>query len=143
MQSYRFHLPIAVRYGDLDSQWHVNNARFLTFVEQARFTYLVELGLFDGKSFNDLPLIVGDSYCRYLVPIDPGKTVSVWMGVVSIGNKSMKIDSLITSEDGKVVHAELENTMVGFDYRTKKSVPISDEIRSRIEAYEGKHFPKP
>jgi acyl-CoA thioester hydrolase len=64
MNSYRFEYPITVRYGDLDPQWHVNNARFLTFAEQARFAYLMRLGLFDGKSFWDLPLIVGDIHCR-------------------------------------------------------------------------------
>ena len=143
MDKYRFHYPIAVRYGDLDPQWHVNNSRFLTFSEQARFAYLVELGLFDGKSFWDLPLIVGDIHCRYFVPIDPGVTVVVSSGVIEIGNKSLKMGSLITSEDGSVLHAEIETIMVAYDYRTKKAVPVSDELRAVFEKYEGKNFPKP
>jgi len=143
MNNYRFHYPIVVRYGDLDPQWHVNNARFLTFSEQARFAFLVEQGLFDGKSFNDLPLIVGDVHCRYLVPIDPGVTVIVSMGVISIGNKSLVVGSRISSEDGSVVHAEIETVMVAYDYHSKKAVPVSDELRSKFEAYEGKTFPKP
>jgi len=143
MINYRFHYPIVVRYGDLDPQWHVNNARFLTFSEQARFAFLMEQGLFDGKSFNDLPLIVGDVHCRYLVPIDPGVTVIVSMGVISIGNKSLVVGSRISSEDGSVVHAEMETIMVAYDYNTKNAVPVSDELRSRFEAYEGKTFPKP
>ena len=143
MDKYRFHYPIAVRYGDLDPQWHVNNSRFLTFSEQARFAYLVELGLFDGKPFWDLPLIVGDIHCRYFVPIDPGVTVVVSSGVIEIGNKSLKMGSLITSEDGSVLHAEIETIMVAYDYRTKKAVPVSDELRAVFEKYEGKNFPKP
>ena len=143
MDKYRFHYPIAVRYGDLDPQWHVNNSRFLTFSEQARFAYLVELGLFDGKSFWDLPLIVGDIHCRYFVPIDPGVTVVVSSGVIEIGNKSLKMGSLITSEDGSVLHAEIETIMVAYDYRTKKAVPVSDDLRAVFEKYEGKKFPKP
>jgi len=142
MTSFRFKYPISVRYGDLDPQWHVNNARFLTFAEQARFAYLMELGLFDGKSFWDLPLIVGDIHCRYRVPIDPGVTVIVSTGIASIGNKSLMMGSLITSEDGKVIHAEIETVMVAYDYRTKKAVPVSDELRACFETYEGKTFPK-
>jgi len=142
METYRFHFPISVRYGDLDPQWHVNNARFLSFAEQARFAYLVELGLFDGKSFWDLPLIVADVHCRYLVPIDPGVTVDVSTGVVSIGNKSLIMGSRITSQDGSVVHAEMETVMVAYDYRTKSTVSISDELRSKFESFEGKTFPK-
>ena len=142
MNPFHFHYPISVRYGDLDPQWHVNNARFLTFSEQARFAYLMELGLFDGKSFQDLPLIVGDVHCRYLAQIDPGVTVLVWMGVTSIGNKSLVISSMITSEDGSVIHAKLETTMVAYDYRTKAAIPVSDELRGKFETYEGKTFPK-
>ena len=36
MDDFKFHHPIEVRYSDLDPQGHVNNARFLTFFEQAR-----------------------------------------------------------------------------------------------------------
>lgn len=143
MNLFKFKYPISVRYGDLDPQWHVNNARFLTFAEQARFAYLMELGLFDGKSFWDLPLIVGDIHCRYRMPIDPGVTVIVSTGIVSIGNKSLVMGSLITSEKGDVVHAEIETVMVAYDYRTKKAVPVSDELRAKFESYEGKSFTKP
>lgn len=142
MTLFRFHYPISVRYGDLDPQWHVNNARFLSFAEQARFAYLVELGLFDGKSFWDLPLIVGDVHCRYKVPIDPGVTVDVATGVISIGNKSLVMGCQIASTDGSVVHAEMETIMVAYDYRTKSAVPITDDLRAKFETYEGKTFPK-
>jgi acyl-CoA thioester hydrolase len=143
MNNYRFYFPISVRYSDLDPQWHVNNAKFLSFSEQARFAYLMELGLFDGKSFQDLPLIVGDVHCRYLVPIDPGATVVVGMGITAIGNKSLIIGSRITSENGEIVHAEIETTMVAFDYHEKKAIPVADELRRKFETYEGKSFPKP
>ena len=36
MADFRFYHPIEVRYGDLDPQGHVNNARYLTYLEQAR-----------------------------------------------------------------------------------------------------------
>ena len=143
MNPYSFHYPITVRYGDLDPQWHVNNSRFLTFAEQARFAYLMELGLFDGKSFWELPLIVGDIHCRFLAPIDAGSTVIVSMGVTSIGNKSLVMGDLITSEDGKTIFAEMETIMVAYDYRNRKAVPVSEDIRKKIEEFEGKKFPKP
>lgn len=140
MKTYRFQYPITVRYGDLDPQWHVNNARFLTFSEQARFAYLTELGLFDGKSFWDLPLIVADVHCRYLEPIDPGTTVTIHTGVEKIGNKSLVMGGLITSREGSVVHAETETVLVAYDYRNKKAVPVSEELRKIFAAYEGKEF---
>lgn len=142
MNPYKFHHSIEVRYGDLDPQWHVNNARFLTFIEHARFYYLMELGLFDGKDYWALPLIVGDMHCRYLAPIEAGGNVEVWMGVTVIGSKSLVIGSELTSEDGKLVYARAETIMVGYDYLTKSSAPISDDMRRRISEYEGKDFTK-
>lgn len=142
MDTFRFRYPISVRYGDLDPQWHVNNARFLSYTEQTRFAYLLELGLFDGHSFQELPLIVADVHCRYHAPISANVTVVVSTGVINIGNKSLTMGSTITSEDGKTLHAELETVMVGYDYHTKSSMPIPDEIRARVEAYEGKTFQK-
>ena len=138
MKPYRFYYPISVRYGDLDPQWHVNNARFLTFSEQARIAYLEELGVFDGTNFFELPLIVADVHCRYLVPIEPGVTVNVYTGVDSIGNKSLVIGARILSEDGSVTHAELETVLVAYDYRSKKTVPVTDEMRRAFESYEKK-----
>ncbi|MBT3338732.1 MAG: acyl-CoA thioesterase [Anaerolineae bacterium] len=46
MSKIKFFYPIEVRYGDLDPQGHLNNAKYLTYFEQARIRYFVELGLF-------------------------------------------------------------------------------------------------
>jgi len=142
MSQFKFHHPIEVRYGDLDPQWHVNNARFLTFIEHARFHYLMELGLFDGKSYWDLPLIVGDIHCRYIHSIEAGGTVVVSMGVRKIGNKTLTIESEITGENGTPLYARQETIMVAYDYRQKIAVPVSDEIRKCISDYEGFNFTK-
>ena len=59
----------------------MNNAKFLSFIEDARLRYLLELGLFDGKNFDDSYLIVGDIHCRYIQPIEPDTKVIVSLGV--------------------------------------------------------------
>ncbi len=142
MSKYRFQQPISVRYSDLDPQWHVNNARFLSYIEQARMNYLLKLGLFDGHNFWDLPLIVADMHVRYLKPIEMTSSVVVSLGVTHIGNKSLLLECQIASEDGSEVYATAENTMVAYDYRTKTTVPVSDELRAIFGKYEGKSFKK-
>jgi hypothetical protein len=52
MNGYRFYHPIEVRYGDLDPQGHLNNAKYLTFMEQTRVKYFLKLGLWDGQLFH-------------------------------------------------------------------------------------------
>lgn len=142
MSEFRFHHPISVRFMDIDSQRHVNNAKFFSYIEDARFHYLLELGLFDGRNFDDFYLIVGDSHCRYIQPIEPNTKVIISLGVTAIGTKSITFSSEITGEGSAPLYARAETIMVTYDYHQNKSVPVSDEIRKRISDYEGKDFPK-
>ena len=55
--TFNFYHPIEVRYADLDPQGHENNARFFSYVEQARVNYVKSLGLWGGGSFLDFGFI--------------------------------------------------------------------------------------
>jgi acyl-CoA thioester hydrolase len=137
MADFHFFLPIQVRYNDLDAQWHVNNANFLTYLEQTRTSYLVELGLFDGKSFFDIGLIVADVHIAYLAPIEFGQTIQVALRVARIGNKSLTMEYEIQDRHTGQVCARAETVMVAYDYHHKASRPVPDEWRKKIESYEG------
>jgi acyl-CoA thioester hydrolase len=69
MSKFNFYFPLPIRYADLDAQWHVNNARYLTFLEQTRMEYFMNLGLFDGEDFFSLGFIVADIHIAYAAPI--------------------------------------------------------------------------
>lgn len=137
MAPFRFYLPIQVRYGDLDPQWHVNNARFATYLEQARFAYLMELGLFDGRSFFDIGLIVADLHIAYLAPVALTDKLRVGLRVARMGNKSLTLEYQVEDENSGEALARAETVMVAYDYHTQKSMPVSDEWRRKISAYEG------
>lgn len=140
MSKFRFHLPISVSYGDIDAQWHVNNKVFLSYMENARFHYIQAAGLFDDPSFFELPFIVADVHVKYLAPIEYSDDVVVSMGITRIGNKSILMEYEIAAPDGGVVYATAETVMVTYDYHTKKSIPVNDELRKRIADYEGHTF---
>lgn len=137
MDDYRFSIPITVRYGDLDPQWHVNNARFLTYYEQARLSYLVHLGLFNGEDFFNLGMIVADVHIAYKAPIQMLEKIKVLMRVSRLGNKSMNMEFAIVNEDTGEVKSTAEFVMVAYDYQNQKSVPIWPEWREKISAFEG------
>ena len=44
MSQFSFYHPVEVRYGDIDPQGHVNNAKHLTYFEQARVACMKSLG---------------------------------------------------------------------------------------------------
>ncbi len=140
MNKFKFHYPIEVRFGDLDAYWHVNNARFLVYLEDARSRYVQEMGLVDGKSLWRLPLIVGDIHIRYRNPIELGDKVIVSMGATRISGKTVTFEYEITGADGTPLYATAESIMVCYDYQAKKSVPVSDDLRRRFSEREGKEL---
>ena len=137
MDLYRFVCPIQVRYGDLDPQGHVNNARILTYIEQARITYLQTLALWDGGSFLDLGLIVADVHVSYLAPITLKQSVEVGMRVSRLGNKSLTFEYQVEDAESHVALARGETVMVAYDYHQHASIPVPQGWREAIAGYEG------
>src|SRR5512146_2411533 len=111
MSDYHFYHPVEVRYGDLDPQGHVNNAKHLTYFEQARIAYMIELGLFTkDQSFMEIGVILADLHITYLEPIHYGQNIKVGVCAAKLGNKSMTWEQNIVDIDtekeitrGKVV----------------------------------------
>ncbi len=109
-------------------------------LEHARFSYLMELGLFDGKSFFDLGLIVADVHLSYLAPIELEQKIRVGVRVAKIGTKSMVFEYEVVEEDTGAVLVKSETVMVAYDYHTHQSIPVPANWRERIGAFEGINF---
>jgi len=137
MSTFNFHYPLQVRYGDLDAQWHVNNASFLVFLEQARFSYLVALHLFNGVDFFDVGLIVADAHIAYVAPIDLLQKIRVDVRVSRIGNKSLTFEYQIVEEGTEKLLCTAETIMVAYDYRRHQSKPVPADWRGKISQFEG------
>lgn len=137
MTPFKFYTPVLIRYMDLDPQWHVNNSRFLSFLETARMQYLIELKLWDGIDFFKLGLIVARVELDYLAPIKLGQSIRVGARVSRMGSKSMDFDYQIEdAQTGRVMATGL-TPMVCYDYHKSVSIPVPDEWRKIISAYEG------
>jgi len=137
MSDFHFYHPIEVRYGDLDPQGHVNNAKHLTYFEQARIAYMVELGLFTkDQSFMEIGVILADAHITYLAPIYFGEQVKVGVHVVKLGKKSMTwAQNIVDDKTGKEI-AKGEVVMVTYDYREEKTINIPHEWREKIKQFE-------
>lgn len=140
MSDFRFRFPIQVRFADLDPLWHVNNARYLTYLEQARSGYLQHLGLWDGKDFFKIGVIVGDIHIRYLAPVLLGQAIHVETRVAKIGNKSFTFEYQIVDDATGKLCATAESIMVTFDYHSSTSIPVPAAWREIIARYEKQDF---
>ena len=137
MTDYKFFHPTEVRYGDLDPQGHVNNAKYLTYFEQARVYYFMKLGLFSkDQSFMEIGVIVADIHITYQSPTHYGDNIKTGAKVTKIGNKSMTVEQCVMDADGKVM-AKGEVILVTFDYKTMKTIPVPDDWNKKLNEFEG------
>ncbi len=136
MKVYRFFHPIEVRYGDLDPQGHVNNAKYLTYLEQARIAYFIHLGLRKGNSFMDLGVILADIHITYKVPIIFGQAIHVGVVFTKLGNKSMHVEQKIENPQSGQIYATANIVLVAYDYHNQQTVSIPDHWRKTIDNFE-------
>jgi len=137
MPEFRFFHPIEVRYGDLDPQGHLNNAKYLTYFEQARIHYLGNLGLFSpGQSFMSIGIILAKVEVTFLAPVEYGMDCRVGMRITQLGNKSMITEYTLIDAATKQELATGSAVLVGYDYRIKETIPIPQEWREKIVQFE-------
>ncbi|NLF63241.1 MAG: acyl-CoA thioesterase [Chloroflexi bacterium] len=129
---------IRVRFRDVDAMGHVNNAVYFTYMETARSVLFQQF--FDIKRPMDIPVILGETSCRYLAPVYLGETVRVWMGISRFGTKSFDIVYRLEGGDGRLV-ATGHSTMVMYDYEQGRTVPVPESFKDAVRAAQGDWSP--
>ena len=137
MPDYHFYYPIEVRYADLDPQGHVNNACYLSYFEQARVAYLIHLELFGRDwSFQEIGMIIAESRVTYKAPIHFGRELKVGVRTSRLGNKSMLMEYSIFDVETGLEMTSGATALVAFDYNLNQTIPVPDNWRAAITAFE-------
>ena len=123
-----------VRWDDLDAFGHVNNAKYLTYAQEARFDW----GWFSFSEKSEKPIlmemVVGRAEVDYLIPMTEGGCfydVNLW--VEKIGNSSF-VNGYDVTKNG-VVYAKMKTVQVAIDIATRKSRPLNDEERAFLNKF--------
>ncbi|NDJ35891.1 MAG: acyl-CoA thioesterase [Chloroflexi bacterium] len=135
LTAFRYTLPIAVRFADMDPLNHVNNAKYFTYMETARIAYMrdvVEL----ADEMKDLPLLLARATCDFKLPLTLEDTALVHVRVSRLGNTSIDMDYAITRQADGAVSALVQSVMVVFDHNAGAPAPIPQHWRDALLAYE-------
>jgi acyl-CoA thioester hydrolase len=137
MEGFRFVHAQEVTFRDLDVFGHVNNAVYLTYIENARLGYLREaLGV---ESLEDLLVILAKARIDFRSRASLGEVLEIGARVSRIGTKSFDVDHEVRGPDARLV-AVASTTLVTFDYRGDTTMPVPDLWRERIQSFEAKDF---
>ncbi len=134
---FKHKIKITVRFSDLDAMRHVNNATYLTYVEEARIAYFNDVLSRSNNSLN-FDAVVARIEINYIQPITLGEEIEVLTRVSKLGNKSSDVEHLILVERNgeKIAAAEVKSKLVSYDYNKLVSKPISEEVKQKIIAFE-------
>jgi acyl-CoA thioester hydrolase len=122
---------IEIRWRDLDSLGHVNNAVYATYLEEGRDEWfeLVFSGL--GDPWDYVTARIAIDYRRELTQADDA--VVVRTRLVRVGTSSLTLHEEIRAEAGWLA-AEAESVIVARDRETGGSRPLTDEERRAVTA---------
>ena len=136
---------VEVRLSDTDAMGHVNNARYNTYVEIARVAYYEQVtgnALAIGAHGAEEGMILAEIRMTYRSPAFYGETLTVESRVERIGRSSFGMVHRITAPQSRYGPARLvavaDSVLVSYDYREESPIPVPDEWRVAMEAYEGR-----
>ena len=121
-----FSKRIEVRWRDMDAFKHVNNSVYLTYLEEARDEWFLQV-LGNGLLLNDFVLARCAVDYRSSVTQDDGH-VDVELTCTRVGRSSVTTSERITVVGDGRLAAEAEAVLVHYDWATGKSRPLTDEI---------------
>ncbi|WP_369044689.1 acyl-CoA thioesterase [Sinomonas sp. P10A9] len=153
--AYRF--PLQLRFGDVDSYGHVNNVRFLQFLEDARVHWIhaplrtappaPEAGSENTATLADLVTaanftLVGRHEIEYLAPLMYRREpVFVDLWVTRVGGSSFDLGyTVVDPQDGSTC-ANCSTSMVLVSRETGRPVRLPDAMRAEFAEFAGPDVP--
>ncbi len=120
-------ISLDIRYRDLDTLGHVNNAVYLTYFEYARLKIFHDW--FTGE--NEPDFVIARAEVDFIKPIFIGR-VEVDVKVVHIGNTSFTLEYEILNEQGEIC-ARGKTVQVLVDPQNGEKIRIEGERKMYLE----------
>ena len=127
-----------VRFSDCDPIGHLNNVKYLEYMLNAREDH-VESGY--GFTYEGYTRKTGCTWITvqneiaYLKEVRYNAKVIISSKTIEIGDRLSKVEILMKSEDGKIIHSILWLTVIYFDMKTRASVSQPEETKDLFRKF--------
>jgi thioesterase-3 len=128
---------IKVRGYHLDLYGHVNNARYLEFLEEARWQWVEEKADLGGLLERGMGFSVVNININYRRPAYLGEILEIESGIKVLGNRSGIVRQVVTLLGTDTVVADADVTFVIVSRETGKALPLAGELRELFAAGHG------
>ncbi|GIG41065.1 acyl-CoA thioesterase [Cellulomonas phragmiteti] len=136
----RGRVVMQVRWSDVDLFGHVNNAAFLRYLDDARFTLFPRMGVDEVGAMTASLLVVVKHEIDYLAPIrfrQEPVVVEVWVPRLGRSSVDFAYEVLDGAAPGAAVALRARSRMVQLDRASHTPRAFTDEERSTFAAFPG------
>ena len=127
-------MPIQTRWADNDMYGHVNNVTYYSYFDTAANALLIHHADFHPQHAAQIGVVVSSS-CQFLAELSYPNLIEVGVSIAKIGNTSLSYHLAIFNTDETQAAAIGEFTHVFVDRQTRKSTPISTEMRHALTEF--------
>ena len=106
--AHRYDTTVRVRWSDMDAFGHLNHARALTLLEEARLDWLVDEAVRDRAADITKGMVVTRLDAQYLRPIRFADPVTVSIGVTAVTAGSVTVDYRVLVADRLMLTASTQ-----------------------------------
>lgn len=140
--TFRHRVPLQIRFNDIDMLGHLNNGVYMSFMDIGKAAYFNDVmpGNIDWKRIN---VVVVNINCDFYAPTYFHEQLEVLTAVVSVSERSFKIEQRIVNKNTGEVKCIGRTIMSGFDIATAQSAPIAEDWVAAFTAYEHRPLRKP
>jgi len=134
-------VPIEVQFRDLDAVGHVNNSVYMAYLEIARTKYWVAID--QPMDFSGIGYVIARVEIDFVSSAEFLEQLLVGIRLSEMGTKSFAYDYEIVAEgpgpspETRLI-ARARSIQVFYDWGEKRSLPIPDSLRARVEQFEGR-----
>ena len=135
MGQFPTHLTqIKVRGYHLDLYGHVNNARYLEFLEEARWQWVEQKADLGALMARGMGFSVVNININYRRPATLGEVLEIETGVKALGNRSGIVRQVVRLQGTDSIVADADVTFVIVSRETGRALPLSGELRDMFAA---------
>lgn len=122
-------IPLSVRWRDLDAFNHVNNSKFLSYLEEARLRWMVTI---PGDWIDDhVAPVVAAAHINYRRPIEWPNEIAVELFVERLGDTSLTIGHrIVQATNAQVLYADGHVVMVWIDKTGGRAAALPQAVRA-------------
>lgn len=117
----------------LDVFQHVNNARYLEFIEQARWNWLEAESLLPWLQQQQLGLAVVNINIDYCLPAVLGDLLLIESELIRIGRKSAVLRQVVLRAGDRAIVADARVTFVCLELQQKCSIEFAGVLRQKMQ----------